>query len=328
MLVANSGNQAILIPYSSTSIEVIDTTLLVGSVALAVPLAFEPSFRFSSSIGLRALSLIHSSLTFYDLVSKGTASNAALAMHALKIAVVAVGVLGVAVASPTVIVASLAANVALNVIAVIGAIGNRDGSWLGFFANVLTDSLFLGAIISGSAVVLMVAFTANTFVMGSFAFYTFEKEGNTLKGFIKGFCYVILGAISLVMAKSIEGFSLPARVVYFLNNDSNSPISYYNKDGALLATLQPGESRTLFVSAQDTRIGNGCHCMSIYRLPGESASLEGFDNHSEGRWIGYDAASSEGGRFTVQEDLKPEDFAVAAMDSATVFNDADRGSLS
>lgn len=294
------------IPLQSTWKVKPEELCLVGTVALST-LSLMPPYRLASSIALRTVAFLTTSLSCLNRGSDKNPANRILPFA--KMAVIGLAIAGVAAASPLAILASMIGDIGYNALEAGKTLYNKDVyNGLTYAAVMVIDSLALTGIALGSWPFMTAAAAISAATMGVFAMASLDKGDK-----LKAVCYAALMALGLTTAWKISEWSIPARVQFDVSNRTDGPLSFYNKRGELIATLQPGEKRTLDVPTLDAKrdiMGD----RYILRLKGDQPFIEGtqgtvwFGRSLGGRWIEHDRDNWKAGKIITQEALAPHLF--------------------
>lgn len=240
--------------------------LLVLSVATAV-ISLIPPVRLAGALATRSIALLSSTL---DGAKQATRKDhwSNKAASCAKVAIVALGLAGLAAASPALLIASLASDVGLQAIEMVRSAWKGDGDKaLAHFAILVVDSLVLGAVVAGSWQLMVAAAAVNAFVMIGF-FSAATRNWDKSKKWtdcIEPLCYAsmsILGIATAVIA--FKGtYRTNTNSKFSVKNTTGEPIKLYDKQGKLVGTVMPGESTTLEVPYKNTLQHTKTHFIGI-----------------------------------------------------------------
>jgi hypothetical protein len=181
--------------------KVMQKSLLVLTVACAA-LSLIPPLRVAGSLALRGVALLSSILNSKynweqsDLISRITGC--------FKIALVSLGIVALAAASPILLVATLAADIGVQSIEMMRCLQKGEYSKaLTYFGVIVIDTLALGSIVTGSWQVMAVAVSVSATAMLALAFGTwFNAKEDSDK--IDIVCYIALHIIVLASFATID----------------------------------------------------------------------------------------------------------------------------
>lgn len=228
--------------------------LLVVTTATAI-LATIPPLRLAGSLALRSIAFLSSGVN-----SAGNWEREGIFGRALgcaKIAVVAVGAIGVVAASPTLIVASVAADIAVQTFELGKAIYNEDPDRaLCSLGVIVVDSFVLAAVATGAWPFLVTAAAISAFVMAGLAI----KAGATscLNDdpwmAVDSLCYAALATLGIVNAAMIPSYyrDVPLTWRYNIRNRSDYSVEVYNKHGSVVARVAPRDAAYVKIDVKDS----------------------------------------------------------------------------
>lgn len=174
--------------------------LLVAGVVSAAMALMSP-LRPTASLALRSIVLLSSAVNMIDAWNQEGVLGKAL--HCGKIALLALGIVGLAVASPLLIAASIAADIAIQVFEAARALSDKNyPKACMHMSMILIDALALAAVVTASwklmAAATGVSAAAMTFLALGAATIGCEKKAPIYA--IDALCYTALIAIGLVGA--------------------------------------------------------------------------------------------------------------------------------
>lgn len=219
--------------------QIAQRSLLVAATVCSI-LSIIPPLRLAGSLALRSVALLSSSTTAVTRWSEESVLGK-LAKVA-KVAGVALGLVALAAALPALMVASIGVDLAVQVVEAAKAAHQGKGAQafmhLGF---AIVDTLALAGIVAGSWQLMVAAISVNIAIMAGAIVITAVdiKKGEEV---IDVICYAALGITGMV------GAITSARIVHVKTNahfsgknETNNPITFYDKDDNVVAKVQPGE---------------------------------------------------------------------------------------
>lgn len=208
--------------------------LLVLTTACAV-LSLIPPCRLAGSLALRSVALLSSGVNCAEVLQKE--DKLSLVTQSSKVALVALGLVGVIAASPVVICASIIANLGLNLFEMGRAmVEGKTERALCQLGAVLIDTFAVGALVTGSWGLMVTAAAVSTVVMLALtgkAFTDFEMV-----------CYPIL---ALTCFATI--FSVAPRPASYINRPTNLH-HYHPAKGPVYYTPKFAEFQKVLVPYQ------------------------------------------------------------------------------
>lgn len=219
--------------YDRTAIQ----KILLAMTAISGILSLIPPMRLGASLAMRSISLLSVA------ASKTPEGKEGPIIKAARAGAVVLGIVGLAAATPALMVASLAIDMALQIIE--GARAAHQGDWvkLAVHATVLViDTLALAGLIVGSWQ-LMVSAAA----VSAAAFLALSAGANATGNGDDMFAYLALMGVSLAAAITIPDQISPAKTVHIKNDDPNGKIIVMKPggDNATVAESAPGQDVTI-----------------------------------------------------------------------------------
>lgn len=222
----------------------VQRALLVITTACAI-LSLIPPLRLAGALALRGAALLVSGVNVID--SWKMESTLGRLSQIAKVGLVVLGIVGLAVASPALIVASIAADLGLQILEFGRAIYQRDATKaLCHFAFILIDTFALAGLVAGSWELMVTALAVQGTAMlslgiAAFAYALTNKESGS---FIDSFCFITLAAVGYagaITTSKIEGMYVKkARFEVKNNGKGTMVVKDYNNQ--TVVTLEPGES--------------------------------------------------------------------------------------
>lgn len=215
--------------------------LLVATAGFSIA-TLVPASRHIAGLSLRAIAFVSASAVCADSWEKESVQNRVLNIE--RIAIVAMGVLGAATATPVFYVAALSAEVGLKTFELMSALMDRDLERSVIHAGMLViDALVLAAVVTGAWEVMVTAAAVNAFAMFAMGIKKLAFSEDPVDAF-DFFCYGALGTVSVVTA--IETSKLisqhPDSVhVEYKNENKFGTQGVYDSDKNLVGTVKPGE---------------------------------------------------------------------------------------
>ncbi len=229
---------------------------LVCSVALSA-LSIVPSLRLPAALALRSIACLSS----VSIAGKRalTASHPRLVDYLddiKKIAIVALGLTGLILASPLLLMISIVAETALQAFACIKAFYyqnyERGFIHLGLF---IVGALTIGATVSGAWPVIVTAAVVNAIVMVGIMLKVASETNfdHPYENWIELACYTLLAMVSLTAAgMSAEVHEQRISSGNFkITNDSDKSMTIVGRDGKPLDTIEPHQTKEITVPIQD-----------------------------------------------------------------------------
>jgi len=176
------------------------------------------------------------------------------AMDLSRVAIVALGIAGVAAASPALIIASLAADIAYQIIEAGKANNEMNvGKFLMHCSFVVIDTLALAAFVAGSWQVMVTAAAVSAVVLIGFALSQMNPDmtGNDI---CRLWLYTALSLVTLWSAidtaKLTGTFKTNSKFTY--QNTTDKEIVMFDKWGHKVVTVQPGETVSFEIPFKNT----------------------------------------------------------------------------
>lgn len=219
--------------------------LLIVTVACAI-LSLIPPLRFAGAVALRGTALVASGVNFLDAWKIEGAFGRLINIS--KIALVALGLVGLVLSSPLLIVGSLTADCIMQIIEMGKALYRDDFLQAGnHFASAFVDAFFLIALLTGSWEVAVTAACLSMALMFALCIETavFSGVNKTTEHLVEIFCLLALAGVGMANAittSEIMGWK-PKKPHFQLTNDTKNTMVAYDKKGNTIAVLAPGESK-------------------------------------------------------------------------------------
>lgn len=276
---------------------------LAGTVALSV-LSLMPPYRLASAIALRTVAFLTAATSSLPKAFDKASTHRALPL--MKLTAISLAIVGVAAASPMAALASMVGDIGYHTFEAAKAFYNNEVfEGIAHCTVTVIDSLVLTGIALGSLPFMISAAAVSAATMAFFAGMSFAK-GKVFNGI----CYLALMILGVATALKITEQAIPHRVKFEVRNNTDGPMSFYNRRGELIETIQPGELRHFNVATVDTR--GGC---IFYSKTEHVPFLEGlaecnpiFKNSCGGRWIDYVTPDWSAGKTITREALAPQLF--------------------
>lgn len=228
-------------------------TGLLGLTVATTILSLIPPFRLAGALATRSIAFLSSSL---DSVKPNEKGISAKALNCARTAFIALGIAGLAAASPVLILTSLVADTGIQVIEMGKAIYKKQaGKALVHLSCIVINSLVIGALIVGSWKLMVAAAAVSMVVMGVFAMaISIGKDKPTMSSVFESFCYL---GLSVTSALSLGAVIQETRTVntnsrFTVENTSKEKVAVFDKNGQNVATVEPGETRQVEVPFADT----------------------------------------------------------------------------
>lgn len=229
---------------------VVSSMLLIASLGATI-ISHIPPLRFAGALALRAVTL----LSHADSSKRGWAQETLIGKitRCAKVAGLIGGIMAIAAASPILIIASLVADTALQTIDLIRACEQRDWAKAGqHFSAIVINSLVIGAMIVGSWELMVAAAAVSALAVVILMMCkapTSQKNRNIHYG-IEVIYYGLQFISSIAGAVMIaEHFNTQPRTKFEVENKEDRPMEFHDKNGNLVATLAPGEKKTIFLDS-------------------------------------------------------------------------------
>jgi len=219
--------------------------LLVLTTATAI-ISIIPPLKLVGSLATRSIALLSSSVNCIE--APHAKDRISSALKCAKVAIVAIGLIGIAASQPLLIIASLAADVGVNALETIKAIKNKQGHQAAIkFTTSIIDSLVLAAIATGSWQLMLAASSVSAIAMAGFAIKSFSSA-RTNTDVIEPLCYTILAGIGVASAISASKLSDITRS-YFQNTTKKTMTLYQSaqlhgggQGPRVIATVHPDQT--------------------------------------------------------------------------------------
>ncbi len=210
--------------------------ILLGMTAVCAILSCIPPFRLGASLGMRSISLLSVG------ISKPPAGQGGPFIKAAKLAVVALSIVAVAASMPMLIVASIAADMGLQILEGARALYKGDCGKAGMHAIILViDTLALAGVILGSWQLMVAAATVSAvaiFVLTAIASATGHGDD--------AFFYLILMAANVATAATIGEVRGITKTVVIKNDDPTGKLIVMKPVGpGVVAESAPGQDVTI-----------------------------------------------------------------------------------
>lgn len=222
---------------------------LLGLTVVCAILATIPPLRLVGSLALRSLSLLSSGVNCVNAWKQegilGRISKIA------KVAIVGLGLGALIVASPLLIVASIAGDLGLQIFETAKAIYNKDVEKALCHASfIVIDTLVLAAIVVGSWQLIVTAAAVSATVMFGFAtksFLMFDKKTTTREkasDIFDSLCYFSLMSLGIVNAITTAHIkeNQATKASYEIKNNKKTEMVFYDRKGHVVARAKPGET--------------------------------------------------------------------------------------
>ncbi len=256
------------------STQTINRSLLGISVVLSI-LAFLPSLRAPASLALRSVACLSSAVIAGEHACSGSKfSYVQHMMNIGKIAAVVLGLAGLIVASPVVLLASLVVETALQAFLLVKSIAKLVSNWSKGTQTITQDftkvlvhigllsvsALVIAAIISGGWPLIIAAAVVNAFVMG-FIFFKAVIDLTSKPDFsieignvFEMVCYFALFVINIsstagCLDESQRGIVVESK--FKVTNDSDKPLHIYGPYRREIAVVAPGETLEYSIKRAD-----------------------------------------------------------------------------
>lgn len=209
--------------------------IFLVAAAVGGILSIIPPLRIGASLALRSVAFLAASHAALD--KTGSVTNKERLLQIAKISVVALGLIGVAASMPMLLVASLAADMACQIIDAVNAIRNGEGAKAFFHIAVLIiDTLALAGILTGSWQLMVAAASVSIAVMLILC-CTACKAGDP----ISAISFFVLAGVSF--AAAIKTSEISRNHFIKFKNETDHDMMYKWKDAWYI--LKPGEEVTL-----------------------------------------------------------------------------------
>lgn len=232
---------------------VLQKGLLLLSVAFGA-LSLIPPFRFAGSLATRSVAFLSTSSLSCDSWSKSNALGRL--MSCTKLAAVTVGLVGVAVGSPLLVIASLAADLGIQTINAASNLykGNVGKSLINQSMMVI-NALALSAMIVGSWPLMVAAAAISAVAMAAIAIKVAVEAKDKGDAF-EAICYGALAVLGAASAMSVaERYSYTATKAHFwIKNNRDTLVTFYGRGGQIVGQVRPGELKELIVPVEQCGI--------------------------------------------------------------------------
>lgn len=251
LLEADQGNMSAL-PRCDKAQRGLLVMAAVGSLLWCIP-----PLRFGVGLAMKSIALLSSSVSATDRWAKNTVLERNLKVA--KIAAVALGLVGLAAASPMLIIASLSADLAIQIIETFKAF--VAGEWqkgLMHLAMGVVDVLAWGAIVAGSWELMVAATCVGILAMliltikNVYECYKSPSEVRFFDALLSSAITLITLSMAGSAVKELQGeLKKETRAHFHTANGSSVKQTFTDKHGHVLATLRPGEEGQFSVPVQD-----------------------------------------------------------------------------
>lgn len=225
--------------------------LLIATTACAI-LSLIPPLRLAGALALRGVALLASGVNVMDDWKREGALGRL--MKIAKVAVVILGLVALAAASPVLVIASLVVDLALQIFEFGKAIYERDViRALSHLAFIVIDTLALAGIIAGSWELMVAAIAVQSAAMLAFAglSFLFAYLNQDASQFIDTLCFIALAGTGIAGAVRIAEISKPQARFYW-KNITEYEMEAKDSNGEVVATLKPGESAEFTLDIKET----------------------------------------------------------------------------
>lgn len=229
--------------------------LLAVSVACAI-LSVIPPFRIIGNLALRVTSIVTGGSSLALTWKDSTAIERLLLCS--KIALAAIGVVGVAIHSPAILTAILIADMAMNIFE--GFKAGMEGNIADLFKHFLVfkiEAYLLIGIMTASAPYLLAAAISTAGLMAFFVIASVIKTiiDKDYTNLFDAVAYGILTAVSIMNIKTIATYkhAKPTTVVSG-KNTSNGVWIVYNKEGHEVGRVLPGDDYKFNLGANENKL--------------------------------------------------------------------------
>lgn len=219
--------------------------LLALTVAASI-LSLIPPIRLAGALTTRSVVLVSSSL---ECIKPHDQTLFTRITNYTKVAAVALGIVGLSIVSPSLIIASLIVDIGIQTFELGKAIYEKDVSILGFATCIAIDSLVIGAMLASSWQLMVAAATVSAIALGVMSLIASAQD----KG-LEAFCYLALSMVSCASAFTAAKLTQTKKTnsKFTIENSSDKEFPIYNKQGKLVATIPPKESASFEVPFRDT----------------------------------------------------------------------------
>lgn len=221
--------------------QIAQRSLLMAAVACSI-LSIIPPLRFAGSLALRGVALLSSSASLtsqwseQDLLGKLT--------KVAKVAGVALGLVGLAIALPALMVASIGVDLGVQVFEASKAIHEGNyGQAVIHLGLMIVDTLLLAGIVAGSWELIVASISVNIALMTSAVIITLSN----MKGdeeIIDAVCYAALAATGIATAFTTAEITRTGgyKAQFSGKNSSDKEMLIFDKDHQLIASVPSGEN--------------------------------------------------------------------------------------
>lgn len=206
----------------SATTAVTDTTgiqkalLLVHTACAAISLI--PSLSFAGSLAERSVTLLTATAETSVGLPQGDVLSRIVA--SFKTALAALGIAGIATATPALIIASLAGAIGVRALEIPHALVQQDAKKAGMhFGAALIDSLTLAGLVTGSHLFLITAGVTASAGMMVLSIYTFAYSNDR----VHASCYAALAVLSAISSSKIASSLRPKQQEVAIIKPSRRP---------------------------------------------------------------------------------------------------------
>lgn len=219
-------------------------TLLIIATACAI-LSLIPPLRLAGALALRGTAILASGVNVIDSWKMETTLGRLCQIA--KVAVVVLGVVALAVASPVLIVASIAADLGLQIVEFGRALYHRDVTKaLCHFAFILIDTFALAGLIAGSweLMVTALAVQGTAMLCLGIAALAWGITNHDKGSLIDSLCFALLTAVGYagaITTSKIEDMAVK-KARFDVKNNTDGKMEIENYYGETVETIEPGKS--------------------------------------------------------------------------------------
>lgn len=251
---------ASLVKAPSMGQKIVQKGLLVTTLFFSV-LSLIPPLRLAGGLGLRSTAVLSSTAMGVSYWKNMSGMEKALACS--KIAICALGLAGLAAGLPALIVASVAADIALNVFEMVkAAVNGQTEKALMHFGFTVINTLVLGGLLAGSWQLMVTAAAVSALAMAGIAIKVMStaKSGDEA---IDVLCYLGLMATGIAGAVTTANVAKPRYTKSYFEVTNTGPrynypgkivdhANYYDANGNLLGSAKYGATLRFALPYQDT----------------------------------------------------------------------------